>query len=820
MADPSPGGTPGWRANPGSGGPAARPAKAGRGKRLFLTLAGLLAMLGAVVGFLLYLRPAPRPTFVTLWITEYRDPAIPPIPFAEQDRAALSALPWEKSNGFSSQEKDRLTGELDRLGKEPPASGVAVYLSGYVVADAEGRPCLLPGDAGLDGESSWLPMSLVLERLRDCHTSHKLLVLDVMYPLIVPRRGLLAADAAGLLRGQLEEATKDGTLFVLCAAAPGQTALTSEELGHTVFAHYVQEGLLGAADGFLDRGQRDQRVTVRELAAFVAARVDRWADMNRAARQTPELFGSGKDFDLVTYSGQAAPVADTPLPDTYPDWALAGWKLRDDWRALPSSRTRPVRRSAVEEATLRAEARWRGGAASEATGADLSRRLDGFRRDGPDNAPVALVGRPRSLAEAVAAGSKPPDLAAGDLLAKYRALAARAVVALAAKPDDPARAALEMQRAEFLKGFEGKSFDLGWLVVDRAVAEREPSRLLVQFWDDLLQSDPGLADYDEVRALHRLAELAKNEALRTWPARAVADAIHVARDGARLDAAPTWADPWIGPGRRDALQRRQTAAGRLLDPKPAAQAEAATALAALRADLEARLRQGDDLANACRARDDALGLLPGLAAYVELDASQERPWVDAAEGLQELQGLLVRGQPGDLRRLSQAAGDLAEQVQRLRAPFDQPRWAAITAEPHGVKANDARTLAALLASPWPSAVQRTALWQAYRKGAAQLWQDTRTRDQAENHPEAPRTSGLLAPDPRRGADDERKRCLFRARMAIALMKVDGLADAGAVEAAYAAAARNPSDDTNWQALRRQLRKAAQALPAVDAGGDR
>jgi len=815
MAESSPGAAPSWRENAGSGGADARPTHAGRGKKLFLTLAALLAVAGAIVGLLLYLRPAPRPAFVTLWITEYKDPGIPLIPYAEQDRAALSALPWQKSDGFNSQEKDRLAGELDRLTKEPPPSAVAVYLSGYVVADADGRPCLLPGDARLDDEATWLPMSSVLERLRGCRTAHKLLVLDVMYPLIAPRRGLLAADAAGLLRPLLEDAAKDGTLLLLCAAAPGQTALASEELGHTVFGHYVREGLLGAADGALERGQRDQRVTVRELAAFVAARVDRWADLNRATRQTPELFGTAADFDLVTYGVQAAPAAEMPLPDAYPEWALAGWKLRDDWRAMPSARARPWRRAALEEVLLRAEGRWRGGASPDATRDDLTRRLDAFRKDGPDNAAPAPVGKPRSLAEAIAWGSKPPDLAAGELGAKYRALAAGASTALTAKAGDPARVAFEAQRAEFLKGFEGKSFELGWLVVDRAAAEREPSRALVLLWDDLLRSDPALAEYAEVRFVHRLAELARDETVRVWPARAIADAVHVAHDGARLDAAPAWADPWIGPARRDAAQRRQAAEGRLFDNTPAAQAEAAVALTSLRTDLETLLRQMDELSAACRTRDDALGLLPGLGASVELDPSLERPWVEAAEGLQEVQGLLARGQPGDLRRLGQAAGDLADQVQRLGTAFDQPRWAAIAAEPHGVKASDARALAALLASPWPSAPQRTALWQAYRKGAAQLWEDTRARDQADD-PQAPRATNLLAPDPRRGMEDERKRGLFRGRMAIELMKVDGLADAAAVEAAYAAAARNPADDGPWQALRRELRKADLAVPAADA----
>src|SRR5437588_11240302 len=96
-----PSATPAWHdnagANHGPGAPGARRAR--RGRQLFLTLAALLAVAGAVFGFLLYLRQAPSPTFVALWITEYEDPNVPPIPYAEQDWAALLALPWQENNG-------------------------------------------------------------------------------------------------------------------------------------------------------------------------------------------------------------------------------------------------------------------------------------------------------------------------------------------------------------------------------------------------------------------------------------------------------------------------------------------------------------------------------------------------------------------------------------------------------------------------------------------------------------------------------------------------------------------------------------------------
>src|SRR5262249_40966411 len=139
----------------------------------------------------------------------------------------------------------------------------------------------------------------------------------------------------------------------LCACAPGQEALVSEELGRSVFGYYFEEGLRGYSDGY--GGQpRDGHISVRDVAAFVAARVDRWAFRSRGVRQTPLLLGSGDDFSLGALD-HGQPYEHTPLPpdltksvaasapakettkdnkeakSPYPSWLLDGWKLRDRW---------------------------------------------------------------------------------------------------------------------------------------------------------------------------------------------------------------------------------------------------------------------------------------------------------------------------------------------------------------------------------------------------------------------------------------------------------------------------------------------------------
>src|SRR5262249_45745114 len=75
---------------------------------------------------------------------------------------------------------------------------------------------------------------------------HKLLVLDIAWPLADARLGLLADDASARLEDELN-AVADPHRLVLCSCAPGQVALASEDLGRTVFGYYFEEGLRGWA---------------------------------------------------------------------------------------------------------------------------------------------------------------------------------------------------------------------------------------------------------------------------------------------------------------------------------------------------------------------------------------------------------------------------------------------------------------------------------------------------------------------------------------------------------------------------------------------
>ena len=80
-------------------------------------------------------------------------------------------------------------------------------------------------------------------------------------------------------------------LLVLCASDDDQISWPSEEWRQTIFAHYLIEGLQGAADQAKYEGNADSRVTAAELFSYVKARVSAWAQSTRGAAQTPILLG-------------------------------------------------------------------------------------------------------------------------------------------------------------------------------------------------------------------------------------------------------------------------------------------------------------------------------------------------------------------------------------------------------------------------------------------------------------------------------------------------------------------------------------------------
>jgi hypothetical protein len=771
--------------------PSADASSRARRRLALVVLALILVLSGILAAVLLYPRALPQAHFVALGIDQYRDERLPAPLWTGRDCAALRRVGWKDQNAFTSQERGLLVQELKNLGRsQPKDQPLVVYLCARAVVAEDGGVAVLPGDCRLDDPATWLPLADVLESLRACPVQHKLLLLDLAQPCAEPRAGVLTNDVPERLEAELRTAAdQDPHLQVLCACSPGQVSLASEDLGHTVFAHYLIQGLAGQ--------KVDPRVTVRGLTAFVTDRVDRWAWHNRRLRQTPQFFGPDTDHALLV--GGQAPAEETALEAEYPGWLTRGWKLRERWRAEVALSTPPRLYRELEQALLRAEDRWRGGDKVEDVRADLDTRLTRVERERNTGAAPDLS-EPSSLAEAVARGREVPRIDVGDALRDLKNLADLHVRVSTPrpgeKPSEKDQARLAKAREEFLAPFEGKRFQLAWTVFHAALADRNPRPEHLRYWHGLLATEKEPPPrYAEIVYLGRLGELTADKP-GDWPALAVADALQTAAEAEQARAAGAMDSAWAGALYRQAQRRREDGEKLLFGPA-AGRGKAAEPLAAALREFRGLNESLQALQQAEKARDDALDLLPGYAPYLEHEPKREATWQKALEMTLSLRDTLARptdkAPPEVFRRLSEEAASLRDNLNNLRQPVETDRVGRLIGQSPKGGGADAREMSGLLRLPALAASDRSKLYSA--------WRDLTGRLAETEPPDAPPPF-----DRGRALREERERGLLRARASLALLRLAGAEDTVRVEAALKKAAESPADAAAWQGLRQELRK--------------
>jgi hypothetical protein len=789
-------------------------------------LAVILLLTGTIIGLIHWIQPVHEPYFLPLWIDQYRDVRIPLNPWAEPDRQAMLAMGWPEKSAFGRQEFQLLKTELGSLENRPDRP-LVVYMCAQAVCDEKGDVFVLPGDAALDRTDKWLPLRDVLAPLQKCRAAHKLLILDIGRPFAVPELGLLRNEAVEKSQALLEKAVEeDSHLFILTACAPGQTALPLAPEGRTAFGYYMEQGLSGHADGYNARDKRDGRVSVEELAAFVTARVDRWAQTNRQARQTPRLLGSAKDFVLLQARGAPGEQAEESSANpTYPPLFLQGWKLLEGWRSDAAGRAPVANYRRLESALLGAERQWQGGAAQAEIDKELRKPLDEFTNL-RDQAIAALsTSEPRSLAQAAARGRKPPDLSTPGALAKLLALTDLAAKPQASKPaqkepDKPApdkdAAKIATDRDAFLKNYEGKPFDLAWTVFEAACREPHPRPEQLRFWDSLLSlawdalPAAGRPRYAETKALHDLAVWSAQPG-EEWPAALVHLALQVIREEERAGAGDPAFQSWV----QDVVAVAAKSRGegrRLLEGRDARAIETATNHLADALQGYKRVNQAlSTLEQAQRQLDEALARLPGLAVYVEQEPAALERWRAQVRNARKLRGKL-QGPPAReaavlinlLSEMEELATSLRNELGRLGQPSDPGRWKKMIAPEGHPTAAAWQEVDAVLAGPAGTAVLRQE-WSAIRQQlAARLHQETRNRDRAEDaaHQRTPPPSEF---DSARAMLSAREKAVVRARLAVALLQLDGRADVKELEETLGRVEKEPQNDRAWSDLSRRLR---------------
>jgi hypothetical protein len=763
----------------------------------------LLAVAGATAAWLCLPARFRPPDFLPVCLSEYGD-ALPVRAWVRQDGEALLALPWKEHNAFASQTNDLFLSDLraflERAGRAP----VVVYLNAVALPSAKGELCLLPVGASPDRPGEWVLLRQVFSILREkSSSSHKLLLLDVMQPLADASRGLLAEDAAARLHELLDVVLPaDSRLSVLTACAAGQVSLPAEELGHSVFVHFLVLGLQGEAEGYGDHARKNGRVSVQELADYVKDQVDQWAMRHRGLRQTTRLRGAMTDFALATVGAHRQPPA-APPPDTeYPPWLLDAWKLHDGWWQDETFRLAPDVFLGLERALLRADRQWRDGIRQNLIQDDLDAQVRRLRRLLEEH-PRPPQARPTSAAGALARDAKAAQAVTPKAIDEARQLAGRHVKAQQAAKTDPKDETLDADVTKFVKGFDGQPAALARVLFEAAAEEPLPQAALNFFRLQARKAD--LPSYAEVDYLARLADLPVKSA-DDWPGADAQVLLQVVRQAEQAAASDPRAQLWVREGRQKADKLRSDAEQLFFSPNPDRRREAhgplQDALKAFR-DVNSDLKT---VSEALRCRDEARVLLPGLASLPAADPA----WHNAWEQTRQLQDLLApteaplgparEEQVRQMLELTQKLRYNPDSLNSLLAPLEPGPFSPLIGRSSTGKLADAMVMTALLDTPRLTAEQRTQLWAARRALA----------DRLETQRRAVPLTPWDAKDAKAAVQAQRQQALQRARRSLEVLRLQGVRELDEVDKALEQAVANPADEGRMQRLGKELRRAWQA----------
>jgi hypothetical protein len=684
-----------------------------RRRRTFAVAAVLaLATVSALVATVGWSRPVRRPALVWLGDPAGNPSDVAPIPFAESDRRALvgsglfvpAAGPSPLSRGIAPVVAEVQAGTLviyasARAWADPPGTDPKSQILRFSGDGTPSAPGLAVQGASLDD---------LFKAIADNGAARQLLILDALPPPDDPRLGAVPVDVGEQIATRVRDAiSANSRLWVLVSCAAGQRPLASEAIGRSVFGYYVERGLKGDADA-----SGDGRVSVRELADFVALRVDRWASQVLDVRQTPQLYPKGEgpdDFPLATVARRVTrpdplpPAKDVP---SYPTWLVEGWRTRDAARTAGGDREAPRVFGQIEAALLLAEQSWRGKQGEARIRSDLADRLERSRLRIAPTRTLARP-RPRSLAEGLAVGETPdPETlkAVQDLVAK------RAVPTPESKPGEvEAKNAIAV--AEFVASPKLKTdFALADAVVKVAADDPAPARDAIVFLDRLLRSRQPRPAYVETLTLHRLADLPP----ASWSPVFARLALILARRGEAVQARP--AALFGGSKPLDIAARlRHEAEALLATPGYARPGEVDRRVVEALAAIDLAAAGAERVEEARRLLDQAQRILPVAMPLLGLD-DLEREWLASAESARVLADLLApAGDSTEDRPLESLAARSVELRQRL-APFGPGAIAArvgrLTRADAVLGPSDLREIEALLATPLPLAEQRVALWKA------------------------------------------------------------------------------------------------------------
>ena len=105
---------------------------------------------------------------------------------------------------------------------------------------------------------------------------------------------LLASRGAAEEKAIAQLARSTGTYW-LTASGSDQFATEFKELGHGVFTYAILQALSGQADS----GNKDKKITVKELSSYLDDKIPELSEKYKGEAQFPSLYGYGMDFPII-----------------------------------------------------------------------------------------------------------------------------------------------------------------------------------------------------------------------------------------------------------------------------------------------------------------------------------------------------------------------------------------------------------------------------------------------------------------------------------------------------------------------------------------
>lgn len=276
---------------------------------------GALLLLATLlfVGLIWLLRFAPQRTpLVVLTAAPYTQP-LPPNAWAFEDVENLS---WLDGKNLTLRRQTRLIDSevafreqlsegLSRAKTIGPEQPLILWISmhgatGIQKLDGKGEVHLLTPDATSNACSGCIDVQSLLDTVAlEAPQRQVLVILDCQKMAVNWDIGLLDNPVSSVLSSMKTNMPENVAVFL--AAGDYQRSLVSSDLQGSVFAHYLRQGLAGAADGCFGNQRADDWVSLRELEHYVTSAVTHWSRINRGVSQIPVLIQKNPetDFELV-----------------------------------------------------------------------------------------------------------------------------------------------------------------------------------------------------------------------------------------------------------------------------------------------------------------------------------------------------------------------------------------------------------------------------------------------------------------------------------------------------------------------------------------